>query len=249
MHCRGMASIALQLYTVRDQLSQDTPGTVQRVAEIGYRAAEIVGATRAEVGPLLEKNGIRAVSAHVSLDDLADPKAILTELAGLGCQAAALAFLPAERRQTVAAVREVADAINGAARIASELGLRFGYHNHAFEFEPLEGTNVFDVLAQETDPKTVFFELDVYWLARAGIDPAARIEALAGRVPLIHVKDMANDENHSFAPVGTGVLDWERILSAAAASGSEWYIVEQDVSADPFTDIATSLRNLEGRVG
>jgi sugar phosphate isomerase/epimerase len=244
-----MPGIALQLYTVRDQLGQDPRATVQRVAEIGYRAAEIDGAERAQVGPLLGRNGIRTISAHLSLDAIVDPTLILTELADLGCGTAALSSLPRDRRQTVSAVREVAGIINHAAQTASELGLRFGYHNHAFEFEPLEGTNVFDILAQETDPEKVFFELDVYWLARGGVDPSAQIEAMAGRVPVIHVKDMADDEAHSFAPVGTGVLDWDRILGAAAASGSEWYVVEQDVSKDPFTDIATSLRNLEGRVG
>lgn len=242
-----MPNLALQLYTLRDQLQADLEGTVRRLAEIGYDTAEIVAATRADVVPVLREHGIRPVSAHVSLDLLATPEATVAELAEIGCEYAVLASLPAGHRQSVAAVREAAATLGAAAPVAAAQGLRIGYHNHAFEFDPLEGTTIFEVLVQETDP-AVFFELDVYWLARAGVDPAARIRALAGRVPLLHVKDVADDEAHSFAPVGTGVLDWAGILGAAREAGTEWYIVEQDQSDDPLVDVATALRNLRSMV-
>src|SRR5205823_616372 len=129
--------------------------------------------------------------------------------------------------------------------ICREVGLRFAYHNHAFEFAPLGGTTMFDLLLEETDPELVAFELDVYWLRYAGIDEAELLRRLVGRVPLVHLKDMAAGEQREPAPVGEGIFQWREVLEACAAAGVEWYIVEQDNPSDPLAEVERSLRNLE----
>jgi sugar phosphate isomerase/epimerase len=173
-------------------------------------------------------------------EDLREPKPLFSELRQVGCEYVVLAWLDPIDRGSVDIVRNVAKDMNRAAAVARSSGLRFGYHNHAFEFEQLGDTTIFNQLAEALDPELVFFELDVYWLTYAGLDPAAELERWRGRVPLVHMKDMGRDEGRSFAAVGTGLLNWPQILTAARAAECDWYIVEQDVSAQPLADLAIS---------
>ncbi|MBV9280330.1 MAG: sugar phosphate isomerase/epimerase [Chloroflexi bacterium] len=240
-------AIALQLYTVRDLVSHDYIGALRQVADAGYRAVELAGTAGmapADLRAALDAVGLRAVSAHVRLDDLRRPaQELLAQLEPLGCSYAALAWLPPEERGSVDGARRLAGLLNRCARTFQTSGIRFGYHNHDFEFAPLGSTTMFELLAAETDPDLVFFELDVYWAQFAGMDPAELIRRYAGRMPLLHMKDMRAGDR-SFAPVGTGVLDWPAIVEAARAAGTEWFIVEQDTSDRPLDDVRTSLHNL-----
>ncbi len=122
------------------------------------------------------------------------------------------------------------------------------YHNHAFEFEPLGGTTGMEILLAETDPELVGFECDVYWVQYGGQDPAAFIQAHAGRFPLIHLKDMVGEgDGRTFAEVGEGKIDFAAIFAAAEAQGAAWYIVEQDTCQRPSLESAKlSLENLKG---
>jgi sugar phosphate isomerase/epimerase len=137
-----------------------------------------------------------------------------------------------------------------------DAGARFSYHNHAFEFVRLPaeaptaaGTTAYalDLLLGWTDAELVKWEPDVYWIARAGEDPVAYIDAYAGRCPLVHIKDMADDAERSFAPVGAGTLDLPAICEAAELGGAEWLIVEQDRSVGPAIEsVARSVETLRG---
>ena len=241
--------IALQLYTVREHTARDMVGTLGRIAAQGYRAVEFAGFGGVPVADLrtaLDDLGIRAVSAHLGLDDLqTNPERVLADLKALGCSYAVVAYIQEERRQNIEQVRQVAAILNRSGEICRDAGLRFAYHNHAFEFAPLDGTTMFDVLLEETDPALVAFELDVYWLRYAGIDVVEMLRRLAGRVPLVHIKDMAADEERAPAPVGEGIFEWREVLDACAEAGVEWYIVEQDNPTDPMAEVERSLRNLE----
>jgi sugar phosphate isomerase/epimerase len=240
-------AIALQLYTVRDLVSQDFIGALHQVADAGYRAVELAGTAGmapADLRAALDTVGLRAVSAHVRLDDLRRPaQDLLAQLQPLGCSYAALAWLPAEERGSVEGTKRLAELLNEWSRTFQTRGIRFGYHNHDFEFAPLGSTTMFELLTAETDPDLVFFELDVYWATYAGLDPAELIRRYAGRLPLLHMKDMRAGDR-SFAPVGTGVLKWHAIVEAARAAGTEWFVVEQDTSNRPLEDVRTSLHNL-----
>lgn len=241
--------IALQLYTVRAHTASDILGTLRQLAEMGYRAVEFAGyanSTPREIRAALDDYGLRAISAHVPFTGLeADPQQVLGDLQTLGCQFAVVPSLPKERRADAGGVGQVADTFNRWGELCRARGMRFGYHNHAFEFEPLGDSTLFEQLAAGTDPALVDLELDIFWAHHAGADPIDLIGRYGERMPLLHVKDMAPDAERSDAPVGEGILPWPRILAAGAAAGTQYYIVEQDHPKNPLEDVRTSLRNLE----
>jgi sugar phosphate isomerase/epimerase len=248
--------IALQLYTVRSRATGDIIGTLRELAEIGYTAVEFAGYGGVPVGELrsvLDELGMRAIAAHVPLDQFATRfDGVVDDLKTLGADHAIVPWIAPERRAELfgdtATLAATFDEWGGKCR---EAGLRFGYHNHDFEFAPApsgEGT-LLDALMGATDPALVSLELDAYWAAVPGFDPVAIIRRYAGRIPLLHVKDMAGGTEKADAPVGEGVLPWREILPAAHAAGTEWYIVEQDNPRDPMVDVGTSLRNLKAILG
>ena len=244
--------VALQLYTVRAETARDFLGTLGRVAEIGYRAVELAGfggLPVAELRAALDRLGLRAMGAHVPLADFeARLPTVLAELSELGCGYAVVPWLPEERRDPARA-HELAATLNRLGAACRDAGLGFAYHNHAFEFEPPAGDGnrrtLFELLATETDPALVAFELDAYWAAYAGHDPVELLRRHAGRVPLLHLKDMTPAPDKADAPVGEGTLPWPQILAAASEAGVEWGIVEQDHPRDPLGDSGRALRNLE----
>jgi sugar phosphate isomerase/epimerase len=156
--------------------------------------------------------------------------------------------MPEDDRRTADDVRRFAAELGGFAQTFAQNGIRVGYHNHSFEFAPLDGTTVWDVLLRELAPE-VEIELDVYWVAVGGRDVATAIRAAAGRVRLLHMKDRAARPELHDAPAGKGILAFPAIIEAARAAGVEWYVVEQDEPREPLADVATALRYLESLAG
>lgn len=242
--------IALQLYTLREQTAADMLGTLQRVGEMGYRAVELAGygnSSPREIRRALDKRGMRAAGAHAGVREWQQVDQVLDALHTLGCGYAVVPSLPADQRRTIAQVRTLCEQLNDWAEQCRDAGIRFAYHNHNFEFAPLEDTTIWDVLLASTDPTLVGIELDAYWAQYAGQTPVELIGRLAGRLPLLHVKDMANNPERNDVPAGSGVLNWGAILPAAARAGVEWYIVEQDHPQSPLDDVETSLRFLQAQ--
>jgi sugar phosphate isomerase/epimerase len=245
--------IALQLYTVRRLLATDLPGTLRAVSAAGYRAVELAGLPPIEASDLarhLRQSDLRAVAAHRGIEELRrDVGAVADGLVALDCPRVVVPWLPEQERRTPDDVRRWAAELGGFARTLEARGIKLGYHNHAFEFEPLDGTTVWAVLTAELPP-VVDLELDVYWAIVGGRDPVAEIGANAGRVRLLHMKDRAKDSaagpEPRDAPPGEGMLPFPAIVDAGRAAGVEWYIVEQDEPIDPLVDIATGLHYLQG---
>jgi sugar phosphate isomerase/epimerase len=244
--------IALQLYTVRGLMAEDLPGTLQAVSAAGYRAVELAGLPETEPGALaasLNEAGLRAVASHEGIERLRDDAAAVAErLVELGCPRVIVPWMPGEDRQTADDVRRFASELGGFATHLASHGIRLAYHNHDFEFAPLDGATVWDVMLTELPPE-IEIELDVYWAAFAGRDPVAEIQANADRVRLLHMKDRAAGPEPRDAPAGDGTLPFEAIVEAGRAAAVEWYVVEQDVPRDPLVDIAsayTFLRSLAG---
>jgi sugar phosphate isomerase/epimerase len=246
--------IAVQLYTVREPAGRDFAGTLRQVAEGGVRAVELAGYGGLSIGELralLDELGMRVAGAHVPLADWEErPDQSLAEVAALGGEYAVVPWLPEARRGSAVSARALAANLNRWGAAARDAGLGFAYHHHAFEFDPLpdgDGDTLFDILVNETDSDLVAFEIDVYWAAHAGVDPARLLRELAGRVPLVHLKDMAAGEERAIAPAGAGILRWDEILPAAA--DARWWIVEQDNPADPVADALLAVRFAESKAG
>ncbi len=243
--------IALTLYTVRDLLAEDFRGTLERIAEIGYRTCQISGLPPELDADLVRQTldtlGLRALAPHVGLNLLERrlPK-VIEDAKTLGCEDVILPWV---------SPNEYADGWRAFARrlslIAEGLraaGLGFGYHNHSFEFALENGRPGFDVLWENTDPALVKAEVDVYWAEHGGADPAATIRKLKGRIPWVHCKDMSKDQSRTFEEVGAGILDWDGILAACAEAGTEWAVVELDTCPrHPLESIRASREFLLGK--
>ncbi|NYI05058.1 sugar phosphate isomerase/epimerase family protein [Allostreptomyces psammosilenae] len=222
--------ISVQMYTLRQLAGTDLPGVLRALNRIGYQKVELAGTyglTAAELRRLLRRNGLRASSSHVSLPqpfDEAAWRATVADALTLGQDYLVIPTGPWGNRDRTVWERYAAD-LDRAGRIASAAGLRFGYHNHDFEFRTLtDGTGTgIEVLLGQTDPRHVHFELDLYWAHVAGFDPAEFVARAPGRFRQAHVKDATPDG--AFENVGRGVLDFPRIFAAARF---EEYVVEHD---------------------
>lgn len=240
--------IALQLYTLRRLAADDLAGTLRAVAAAGYRSVELAGlpaTVPGELARLLEVSELRAIASHEAVESLrADARGVAARMAEVACPRVIVPWMPEGDRRTVDDVRRFAAELGGFARLLADEGIRLGYHNHAFEFERLDGTTIWDVLLAELAP-AVEIELDVYWAAVGGRDPIEEIQAASGRVRLLHMKDRAAGPEPHDAPVGEGTLPFADIIEAARAAGVEWYVVEQDEPQAPLDDVSRSRRYLE----
>jgi sugar phosphate isomerase/epimerase len=239
--------IALQLYTVRRLAAEDLAGTLAAVAAAGYRAVELAGlphTTAGELARLLEVTSLRVVASHEGIERLReDVTGVADGLAEVGCSRVIVPWMPEEDRRDLDGVRRFAAELNGFAEELERRGMRLVYHNHAFEFATLDGTTVWDVMLAQLSPR-VELELDVYWAAVGGRDPAAEIRANPDRIRLLHMKDLAAGDEPRDAPAGDGVLPFADIVEAARSAGVEWYVAEQDEPGDALDDIGRAFSYL-----
>ncbi|HEY3284290.1 MAG TPA: sugar phosphate isomerase/epimerase [Armatimonadota bacterium] len=243
----GRVPVGLQLYTVRDECQRDFRGTLEKVARIGYAGVELAGTyglEAEELRSILDDLGLECFGSHCGerdADKVAEYHRIL-RCRYVGGPALPPGDFPGD-----------AEGVKGAAQYMDKVGadylargLHLYYHNHDHEFRQVEGRYILDLFYENTDPERVQAEIDVFWVAHAGVDPAEYLRKYPGRVPLIHVKD--RDESGTFTEVGNGTLDWDAIFAAAEAIGTHWYIVEQDTCQRPCLESAQiSLNNLKAR--
>lgn len=241
--------VALQMYTVREDAARDFLGTLRAVAAMGYPAIQMAGyggLSSAELKTRLEELGLKVAGSHVGIDRLR--AALDEEIAynhALGTPDIVVPVMPEPLRNSRDGYRLFADELNALGDRCRAAGSRLSYHNHAFELVQLDGRYALDLLLDWTDPALVYFEPDVYWLARGGVDPVQYLGKYGSRIPLVHLKDMAPDAAQSFAEVGAGTLDFKAIFDVAESGGAEWYVVEQDRCKGPALDSARlSLENL-----
>jgi sugar phosphate isomerase/epimerase len=233
--------VALQTYTVRDLMASDSPGTIRQVAALGYPAIEgpwPLLMPRQELKALLQELNMPMMGAHVGLNNLEqDLPAVLDDILALGSHYVICPYLDEARRQDADGWRHSADLFNRIGEQVQAAGLQFCYHNHAFEFVDIDGEPALKRLYEWTDPKLVQAELDVYWVKYAGADPVEYIHWLAGRLPLVHLKDM-DPSDRSFAEVGEGTIDMSAVMREAKRAGTEWFVVEQDRCKRPSLESA-----------
>ena len=241
-----IASVALELYTVRDETARDFAGTLRKVASIGYPGVEFAGYGNLgakEMKALLTETGLHAFATHVRLDaieqNLAQEIAYCKEIE---CPLLILPSLPHEMH-TAESFRQLAPRLNTFGQQCREQGITFGYHNHDFEFAQHDGETLMNILLSSTDSSLVKLELDVYWAAYAGVDPVTLLRQNANRIPIIHLKDMTPER--TFTEVGAGTLPISEIIQAARDSGTQVFAVENDAPTIPSLESAKrSLENL-----
>ena len=254
-----LRSIGVQLYTVRDVLPKKPAETLKAIEAIGYREVEATFGNLEEIWPALKATSLKPVSIHLDSamvtkgkdDDIARTMEQLTQK---GFSYAVYPYLPPAERGGLDAIRKLAAKLNAAGAKAHAAGLSFAYHNHAFEFQPTENITPFQVLMDSTDAKLVGLEMDVFWVSVAANDPVALLGKLSGRVPLLHIKDKASGTpvmynegvpRTAFKEAGNGVVDWPKVLHAAAAAGVQHYFVEQDQTpGDPLDSLRQSYNFL-----
>lgn len=238
-------TICVQLYTVRDAMAQDWKSTLQRVAQIGFTGVEIVYTDQipaATFNAELVRNKLRVSSAHVGIDFLRNSlDTVIADLKLFGARYVICPWIAPEKRGGAAEWRALKTELEAVGKRCQAAGLQFLYHHHDFELTPVADTNALSILLDESAPGTINAEIDVYWVAYAGMDPVTLLNKYAGRVPCVHLKDMGAGEKRPFAEVGHGTLDIAGIIRTATANGAEFLIVEQDVCpGDPFDSITKS---------
>lgn len=243
--------IGIQLYTLAPEAAKDLDGTLKAVAGIGYKNVELhglLGKTGAQLRTSLDAAGLACTAIHVQgrgqLDG--DLGKLAETLTAIGVKTAIMPSPYIPDRLVGKGLREVltqltaddwkmnADFLTEKSAVLAKSGIRLGYHNHNFEFVPLGDTTGLEIMIQRTDPKLVTFELDVGWVAAAGVDPAAFFAKHKGRFSLMHVKDIKADTQANFelkmdpTEIGSGKLPWKTLLPAAYAAGVRGFYVEQE---------------------
>ncbi|MCA9138825.1 MAG: sugar phosphate isomerase/epimerase [Planctomycetales bacterium] len=258
-------NIGIQLYTLRNEIGRDVAGTLKAVADAGYKQVEPYGFPNAdEMIREAKANGMAVNSSHIDSDGILKPdqkgvqpfEKILDKANDLGLTHVVVPWLAPDLRDSLDKYKMIADRCNVAAEKAKRAGIQLAYHNHSFEFKPLEGGKTgYDVFIDQFSD-AMKFEIDVFWVAVAGVDSAELIGKLSGRVTQLHLKDLDRSvkppqydsiPQEAFKELGNGVIDMEPILAAAEKAGVSHCHVEQDHSPHPIESIQQSaafLRSL-----
>ena len=244
--------VAVQLYSVRDDMGADFAGTLKKVKEMGYDGVEfagLYGRSAAEVKALCQEIGLVPISAHVPYSDMVANPDVLKDYAEIGCRFVVIPYLTEECRPGQAGFADVVKNASIIGQAAKNLGMTLLYHNHDFEFVKLDGKYALDVLYDTVPADLLQTELDVCWVRVGGEEPASYIRKYTGRAPVVHLKDYAGGKSEhmyeligieseekapeenpfEFRPVGSGVQDMPAIIEAAKDAGAGWVVVEQDM--------------------
>jgi sugar phosphate isomerase/epimerase len=262
--------IGIQLYTVRDAMAADVPGSLKKVADLGYNYVELAdyadgkfyGYQPAEFKKLVNDLGMQILSSHTQVEGagvtVESARKMAEDHALIGAQYCIQPWIVEEMRTTVASYQRMAANWNQIGKVMKENGLQFGYHNHNFEFNTVEGkVPYFDIMLAELDKDLVIMELDMFWTTKAGHNPVDIFKKYPGRFPIFHLKDGYTKQPPYFdvikddiAPVGEGVIDFKAIFAAKDIAGMKYMIVEQDQSrdGDMFADIQKSITNLKTKI-
>lgn len=243
----GQRVPGIQLYTLRESMQQDLPATLEGVAAIGYKEVECAGyfdVPPAELRRMIEDLGMRSPNSHVGWEDVRrDPLSVIEPAAELGNEWVTIAWLPPEERESIDAWKGWADTCNKAGEVAKGLGLRAAYHNHDFEFLPIGGTVPYDILLTGTDPALVDFELDFFWVKKAGRDIGEILAKAPDRFAMAHIKDMS--ASGEMVDVGTGTINFVSLLGSPAGQKIRHLFVEHDTPQDAFRTAAVSYGSLK----
>lgn len=235
----------IQVYSVRNQIKEDFAGSMKKLADIGYKQIEgyglnLDGKFLGKISPEYYKKtindlGMKMIATHCGYFSNEDASKMIDASKAAGLEYLVIPFTPGNIRKDIDGWKAVAENFNKIGEQCNAAGIKFGYHNHAFEFEKLDGQIPQEVLISETDADKVIFEADLFWTVKGNYDPIALINKFPGRIKLFHVKDMSNDGEP--ATVGQGKIDFKSIFEAGKKAGLDHYFIEDERTDDPFTNV------------
>ena len=243
----------LALYTVREEMTADPVKTLQAVADAGYKNIEAAGYANGkfynfspkEFKKLVKQLGLKPISTHQPTLTLDNADAMIADVKAAGFKYLVIPVPPMglfksdiknNTRSMTGTPENLAEILMTLGKKCKKAGLQLLYHNHDFEFEKNDsGSLIYDYLLEHTDPKYVNFQMDLYWVTKAGADPISYFKKYPGRFKIWHVKDM--DAQGRFAPIGTGTIDFNTILAHKKQAGMKYYMVEQDKTFDGMTPL------------
>ncbi len=265
--------IALQLYTVRDDLKEDFEGTLKKVKEMGYDGVEFAGLydhTPEEIRDLCEKYGLTPISAHVNMAQTLEmgPEEMYGMYKTIGCKFVVIPHVSANYCKGDEDFSALVEICNRLGKVAKDYGMQLCYHNHDFEFtNMIDGKHMLDVLYESVSPDFLETELDTCWVNVGGENPSEYVRKYSGRCRIVHLKDFVGQKSENmyaligvndgaeekaaevqafeFRPVGSGVQDFPSILKAAEEAGAEWVVVEQDRPALDKTPLECAQMSIE----
>jgi len=262
---RKIFGVGLQLYTIRDAMAADVPGSLKKVSDLGYKYVELAsysdgkfyGYAPAEFKKMVSDLGMEVLSSHTQVENagitLDNAKIMADAHAEVGAQYCIQPWVE-EADRNIESYKKMIGDLNEMGRIVKEVGIQFGYHNHNFEFENIDGVvPYYDLFMPEMDADLITMEIDFFWVSKAGQDPVEMFNKYPGRFQLFHMKDMYTKEAPFFdvmkddiSAVGEGVIDFKGIMAAKEIAGMKHLFVEDDNQGNgkPFEALETSINNL-----
>lgn len=263
--------IGLQVYTLRDVIFKDVPGTLKMVSELGFQELElfsygggqVLGKPVADVAKIVGDLGMKMPSGHYGTgivppqNGQARPGSLVNgweqaveDAKTLGHENMVIAYLQQGERKTLDDYKKLCELMNKKAEICKSAGIRLGYHNHDFEFVLIDGQVPYELMLKELDPKLVGMELDLYWATFANHEPLKLFEAHPGRFEQWHVKDMRESDRKLNADVGTGTINFKAIFEKAELSGMKHFYIEHDTfPASSVESVKVDVKNMKGLLG
>lgn len=235
------AKFGIQLYTVRDEMEKDFFGTLEKIAEIGFKHVEFhefYDYEAKEVKEALDQLGLTAIASFARLDVLIDDQKLQHAIEYNAQIGNRFLVCPWAQYETADDYRKMAELFNEVGSKCRENGLRFCYHHHEHEFEEFDGEYGLDILLEQSDPELVFLQLDTANALVADIDPLAYMKKYEGRCPLVHLKDYVPGEVRGSIDLGSGTLELGRTIEVAEQTGAEWIVAEQEKFSRPSLESA-----------
>lgn len=233
--------VGVQAYSVRDALKEDFSGSMKKIADIGYKYIEayglgvdgkLLGMEPADYKKVVSDLGMELISSHATYFTPEDAPVIIETSQAAGLKYLVVPYIGNDFRGDY---YKIAENLNAVGSLFKGTGIKFCYHNHAFEFELSNGEVPLEIMLKETQPDLVSFEADFYWVKKGGAEPMDLINKYPGRFSLYHVKDANPSLDQT--TVGEGIIDFETIINAKETSGLEYYFVEDERVDDPFGNL------------
>ena len=261
--------IGLQLYTIRDAINADLEGSLKKVADLGYKTVELAGYADGnfygkqpkEFKKMVNDLGMKIISSHTQVEaagiTMDNAKIMADAHAEMGVKYCIQPWVNEEDRNIETYKRMIAE-WNKVGAIMKKVGIQFGYHNHNFEFENIDGiVPYYDLFMKEMDADLITMEIDFFWVSKAGQDPVKMFKKYPGRFQLFHMKDMKTKQEPFYnvfkedvCSVGEGVIDFKRILKTKKLAGMKYMFVEDDNQGNgkPFEATGKSIKNLQTKI-